>query len=114
MPCFQALHPIPPSSSPPDGESLFCNVPHFRAHQPVPPSSSPPESESSFPACHVSELTNLLLLFLPSRKGVLFFLLPFFPCSPTPPSPFLPSGSFLLLFLLLLFPSSPSPPFISR
>src|SRR5258707_3475814 len=98
MPCFQAHQPAPPSSSPPDGESPFCNVPHFRAHQPIPPSSSPPESESSFPACHVSKLTNLLLLFLPSRKRVLFLRRAMFPSSPTRPSPFLPSSNLLLFF----------------
>src|SRR5260221_11700153 len=96
MPCFQAPQPTPPSSSPPDGESLFCNVPHFQAHQPVPPSSSPPESKSSFPACHVSELTNLLLLFLPSRKRVLFFHHAIFPSSPTRSSLFLPSRKVII------------------
>src|SRR5260370_38088107 len=98
MPCFQAHQPTPPSSSPPDGESPFCNMPHFRAHQPIPPSSSPPESESSFLACHVSELTNFLLLFLPSRKGLLFLLSPIFPRSPTPPSPFLPDTTLIVVF----------------
>src|SRR5260370_455010 len=38
--------------------SLF---PCFKAHQPVPPSSSPPVGESSFVSCHVSKLTNPLL-----------------------------------------------------
>src|SRR5260221_4077259 len=107
MPCFQAHQPAPPSSSPPDGESPFCNVPHFRAHQPVPPSSSPPESESSFPACHVSELTNSLLLFLPSRKRVFFLQHPIFLSSPTRPSPSLPSRKSISFFQFTLFHCPP-------
>src|SRR5258707_1245262 len=100
MPCFQAHQPAPPSFSPPDGESPFCNVPHFRAHQPIPPSSSPPQSESSFPACHVSDLPNFLLLFLhppplsslslPSSNLSLLLQHASFPTSPPPSSPPLP------------------------
>src|SRR5229473_2974289 len=71
VPCFQAHQPAPPSSSPPGSESSFCDVPCFRAHQPIPPSSSPPGSESSFAMCHISELTNPPLPhFLPSSKCV--------------------------------------------
>src|SRR5258708_24382766 len=98
MPCFQAHQPAPPSSSPPDGESPFCNMPHFRAHQPVPPSSSPPESESSFPTFHLSELTNSLLLFLPSMNRVFHFQCAHFSSSTTRSSLFLPS---ITVFLYL-------------
>src|SRR5260221_12705103 len=97
MPCFQAHQPAPPSSSPPDGESPFCNVPHFQAHQPIPHSSSPPESKSSFPAFHLSKPTNFLLLLLPPRNRLLFFLGPAFPRPPTR-SPLLPPSWFGVVF----------------
>src|SRR5260221_3668566 len=43
-------------------------MPCFEAHQPIPPSSSPPVGESSFVSCHVSKLTNLLLPFPPLQQ----------------------------------------------
>src|SRR5258708_3865984 len=104
MPCFQAHQPAPLSSSPPDGESPFCNMPHFRAHQPVPPSSSPPESESLFPVSYISELTNMLLPPLPPMKPLCFFLLPFI----SDPHTTSPSTSPILSFLPLH--SAPPPP----
>jgi len=41
---------------------LIYNVPHFKAHQPAPPSFPPLVSESPFMMCHISKLTNPLLL----------------------------------------------------
>src|SRR5260370_14434779 len=92
--------------------ALIGVVPSFEAHRPIPPSSSPPVGESSFVSCHVSKLTNLLLplpplqqvsprlrcatirssltcssLFLPSTSLVLFCVVPRFK-PPHPPTPF--------------------------
>src|SRR5258708_7430306 len=47
---------LPSSSSAPD-----CDMPCLQAHQPIPPSSSPPVGESLFVSCRISKLTNLLL-----------------------------------------------------
>src|SRR5258708_110007 len=89
----------------------------LRSSQPVPPSSSPPVGESSFVSCRISKLTNLLLplpplqqvsphlrfatlrsslthssLFLPSTLSVLICVLPHFkahqpaPLSSSPPA----------------------------
>src|SRR5260370_21878438 len=84
----------------------------LRSPQPVPPSSSPPIGESSFVLCRVSKLTNLLLplpplqqvspclrcatlrssltcssLFLPSNWCVLICVMPCFKAhQPAPPS----------------------------
>src|SRR5229473_3142877 len=86
MPRFQA-HEHPPPSSLSVSESSFSDALHFQAHQPAPLSSSPPESEPSFVMCHVSKLTNLILLFFPSSLGVLVCDMPCFQAhQPAPPS----------------------------
>src|SRR5258708_10343337 len=92
MPRFQA-HECPPPSSLSVSESSFSDALHFQAHQPAPLSSSPPESEPSFVTCHISKLTNLILLFFPSNLLVLVCEMPCFQAHhPTPPSSSSPGG----------------------
>src|SRR5258707_15820595 len=93
MPRFQAHERPPPSSSLSVSESSFSDALRFQAHQPAPLSSSPPESEPSFVTCHVSKLTNLILLFFPSSLRVLIFDMPCFQAhQPAPPSSSPPDG----------------------
>src|SRR5258708_12958915 len=85
MPHFQAHKHPPPSSSLSVSESSFSDALRFQAHQPAPLSSSPPESEPSFVMCHISKLTNLILLFFPPTFSVPIFAIPCFPPHPPPP-----------------------------
>src|SRR5258708_23304469 len=82
--CSPTRSGAPPSSSPPGSMSLFVTCHVSKLTNPLLLSSSPPASESSFVSCHISKLTNL---FLPSHHLVLVCHLP---CSqpqlPSPPS----------------------------
>src|SRR5258708_5617777 len=86
-------------------------MPRFQAHQPAPPSSSPPDCESSFVMCHVSELTNWLLLLPPLQDVSPLLSRLTFPSSPSCFSHFLPSRMCVLICDVPLFQAhQPAPP----
>src|SRR5216684_187983 len=86
-------------------------MPCFEAHQPIPPSSSPPVGESSFVSCHVSKLTNLLLPLPPLQLVSPRLCRATFQSSPTRSSLFLPSNWCVLVCIVPRFKAhQPTPP----
>src|SRR5258708_3084844 len=67
-PPFQSSPPCSSRFAPPRYLLLFSTLPSFEAPQPVPPSSSPPIGESSFVSCRISKLTNPLLPLPPLQQ----------------------------------------------